>query len=313
MDSNYFMSSSSSKQGSTGSSAGLFTVSRSPSNTKSIQSQSIPVPPAETRPDNMVEPDGMSNDVSRKRWSVEDDKLIASSYHIISIDSVKGNTQNTKDFWARIARYYNKHVTSGNQRKQCTLNAHWFNISPLVNKFNQCIIQTKRENYSGWSDYQVMEAARKLIYSMRNKYLKYEHVWMMVKYEPKWNAGNTSEPASLKKKRMSTSGVDSLLGDEDTTINTNDEEVENRLMGQKKAKRRARTKVIKIDERVSDKWNEYRAINVERMDTIKQMKEVMKGIQETINNNSIGADYAILSKDTNDMTEEQLEIGRIFI
>ncbi|CAN1801748.1 Glutathione S-transferase T2, partial [Linum perenne] len=179
---------SSSKQGSTGSSAGFFTVSRSPSNAKSIQSQSIPVPPAETRPDNMVEPDGMINDVSRKRWSVEDDKLFASSYHIISIDRAKGNTQNTKDFWARIARYYNKHVTSGNQRKQCTLDAHWFNISPLVNKFNQCIIQTKRENHSGWSDYQVMEAARKLFYSMRNKYLKYEHVWMMVKYEPKWNA-----------------------------------------------------------------------------------------------------------------------------
>ncbi|CAN1801747.1 Glutathione S-transferase T2 [Linum perenne] len=261
----------------------------------------------------MVEPDGMINDVSRKRWSVEDDKLFASSYHIISIDRAKGNTQNTKDFWARIARYYNKHVTSGNQRKQCTLDAHWFNISPLVNKFNQCIIQTKRENHSGWSDYQVMEAARKLFYSMRNKYLKYEHVWMMVKYEPKWNAGNTSEPASSKKKRMSTSGVDSLLGDEDTTINTNDEEVENRLMGRKKAKRRAKTKVIKIDERVSNKWNEYRAINVERMDMIKQMKEVMKGIQETVNNNSIGADYAILSKDTSDMTEEQLEIGRIFI
>ncbi|CAN1139060.1 Methionine gamma-lyase [Linum perenne] len=80
-------------------------------------SQSIPILPTETIPDNTEESDGMSN-VDEKKWSVEDDKLLASSYHIISIDSVKGNAQNTNDFWTRIARYFNEHVKSGNQRKQ---------------------------------------------------------------------------------------------------------------------------------------------------------------------------------------------------
>ncbi|CAN1128210.1 hypothetical protein LINPERHAP2_LOCUS4486, partial [Linum perenne] len=52
--------------------------------------QSMPTPPADTRPDDMVESDGMSNDESRKKWTIEDDKLLASSYLIISTDSVKG-------------------------------------------------------------------------------------------------------------------------------------------------------------------------------------------------------------------------------
>ncbi|CAN1152333.1 hypothetical protein LINPERPRIM_LOCUS28868 [Linum perenne] len=50
---------------------------------------SMPTPPADTRPDDMVESDGMSNDESRKKWTIEDDKLLASSYLIISTDSVK--------------------------------------------------------------------------------------------------------------------------------------------------------------------------------------------------------------------------------
>ncbi|CAN1152334.1 hypothetical protein LINPERPRIM_LOCUS28868 [Linum perenne] len=53
---------------------------------------SMPTPPADTRPDDMVESDGMSNDESRKKWTIEDDKLLASSYLIISTDSVKGVT-----------------------------------------------------------------------------------------------------------------------------------------------------------------------------------------------------------------------------
>ncbi|CAN1146406.1 hypothetical protein LINPERPRIM_LOCUS6640, partial [Linum perenne] len=53
--------------------------------------QSMPTPPADTRPDDMVEFDGMSNDESRNKWTIEDDKLLASSYLIISTDSVKGS------------------------------------------------------------------------------------------------------------------------------------------------------------------------------------------------------------------------------
>ncbi|CAN1147462.1 hypothetical protein LINPERHAP2_LOCUS15885, partial [Linum perenne] len=52
--------------------------------------QSMPTPPADTRPDDMVESNGMSNDESRNKWTIEDDKLLASSYLIISTDSVKG-------------------------------------------------------------------------------------------------------------------------------------------------------------------------------------------------------------------------------
>ncbi|CAN1781480.1 Glutathione S-transferase T3 [Linum perenne] len=145
--------------------------------------QSMPTPPADTRPDDMVESDGMINDESHKRWTVEDDKLLASSYLIISTDSVKGNGQNKKDFRERITKYFNDHVTSGNDRTQQSLKSHWFNIIPSVNEFNQCFIQTKRQNHSGWSDDQVMGAARELFYSMRNKHFKYEHEWMMVKDE----------------------------------------------------------------------------------------------------------------------------------
>ncbi|CAN1339531.1 Glutathione S-transferase T3, partial [Linum perenne] len=122
--------------------------------------QSMPTPPADTRPDDMVESDGMSNDESRKKWTIEDDKLLASSYLIISTDSVKGNRQNRKDFWERITKYFNDHDMSGNDRTQQSLKSHWFNIIPSVNEFNQCFIQTKRQNHSGWSDDQVMGAAR---------------------------------------------------------------------------------------------------------------------------------------------------------
>ncbi|CAN1816361.1 hypothetical protein LINPERHAP1_LOCUS27744 [Linum perenne] len=88
------------------------------------QTQSMPIPHADTRPDDMVESDGMSNDESRKRSTIEDDKLLASSYLIISTDSVKGNGQNRKDFWERITKHFNDHDMSGNDRTQQSLKSH---------------------------------------------------------------------------------------------------------------------------------------------------------------------------------------------
>ncbi|CAN1126482.1 hypothetical protein LINPERHAP2_LOCUS3454, partial [Linum perenne] len=58
--------------------------------------QSMPTPPADTRPDDIVESDGMSNDESRNKWTIEDDKLLASSYLIISTDSVKDHAHHRK-------------------------------------------------------------------------------------------------------------------------------------------------------------------------------------------------------------------------
>ncbi|GJU96591.1 glutathione S-transferase T3-like protein [Tanacetum coccineum] len=121
-------------------------------------------------------------------WSQGEEELLMSAWVTISTDNVTGNAQQGKDYWRRITNYYNDYRKSFPPRTQPKVKAHWYQLLPSINDFNQIFIDVKRQYHSGWSDDQLKDAARKLYYSTHNKAFKYEHAWAIVKDEPKWNA-----------------------------------------------------------------------------------------------------------------------------
>lgn len=182
-----------------------------------------------------------SKALNKEKWSHKEDELMISAWLVISTDSVVGTNQQSKDFWKRIVEYYNTHRASFIERKTNVLKSHYYRINPQVNDFNQGFIRLKNEHHSGWSDDQVMEKAREVYYSVHKSQFKYEHVWRMVKDEPKWRGGSSIN-LSGKRAKTSASGTYTSSTDIHASINTNDVEVEVRPIGTKTAKRKGKEK-----------------------------------------------------------------------
>ena len=119
-----------------------------------------------------------NKNLDKTKWSHNEDELMINAYLTISKDSVVGNNQHNKDFWKRIAEYYNTHRALFIERKPSVLKSHYYRINTRVNQFNQAFIRLKNEHHSGWSDDQVMENARELYHSEHNHQFKYEHLNM---------------------------------------------------------------------------------------------------------------------------------------
>ena len=106
-------------------------------------------------------------------------------YLHISNDSKIGTNQKNQDFWRRIREYFMGNE-SGFNRSANNLRSHWHRISGATKKFCEIYNRIKAQKRSGWSDEQITSLARQEYYKDQNYAFKYDHMWEIVKNEPKW-------------------------------------------------------------------------------------------------------------------------------
>ncbi|GKA89954.1 glutathione S-transferase T3-like protein [Tanacetum coccineum] len=163
-----------------------------------------------------------------------------------------------------------------------------------------------RQYHSGWSDDQVKNVARKLYYFAHNKAFKYEHAWVVVKDEPKWNAGSTNEDQT-KRRKTTASGSYTSSSDGQTSINIEDEETQVRPMGKKQAARKQKGKGTTSSAEVNDGLRDLiNNTNTMRMARIDEVNEHIKKIKESYKSSKRIEELQILSQSTQGMTNEQL-------
>ena len=71
-------------------------------------------------------------------------------------------------------------------------------MMPAINGFNQIYNKLLGEYHSGRSDDQLKEYAREVFYQNCKKRFNYEHVWVILKNDPKWRV---TAPISTSSKR----------------------------------------------------------------------------------------------------------------
>uniref|UniRef100_A0A7N0ZWR8 No apical meristem-associated C-terminal domain-containing protein n=1 Tax=Kalanchoe fedtschenkoi TaxID=63787 RepID=A0A7N0ZWR8_KALFE len=241
------------------------------------------------------------------KWSAEEEEMLISSWLTISNDSAVGNSQTRGSFWARVAGYFNTYRKTRIEREESQIKSHYYLMMPQVNEFNGYYNQIVSDHHSGWSDNQIIEAAR-LIWKNAHKKREfpYTHVWEMVKDEPKWATQVGSQNAS-KKTKTTESGAYTSSSNHDIEENTYEgNESESRPIGQKAAKRKMRGKEKK---NVTESTTEDFAQRWKRMEELQAQKlAVLNEIKNKAKDDTLRADYEILMKDTSTMSDQQLVI-----
>nr|XP_043629976.1 uncharacterized protein LOC122601276 [Erigeron canadensis] len=205
-----------------------------------------------------------------------------SAWVTISTDTFTGNGQQGKDFWRRITEYYNEYRKSFSSRTQSKVKAHWYQLLPISNEFNQIFINVEKKYDSGWSDDQIKE-----------------------RKEPKWSGGSMDDGNAKRTKTTSsgsyTSSSDVQSSDVQTSIDVeDDDEVEFRPIGKKKAlgkrKGKATTSNVEVNDSLRDLINQTNSLRMARIDevneNIKDIKESYKSSKRIERNKDFISKYS---------------------
>uniref|UniRef100_A0A7N0URK0 No apical meristem-associated C-terminal domain-containing protein n=1 Tax=Kalanchoe fedtschenkoi TaxID=63787 RepID=A0A7N0URK0_KALFE len=241
------------------------------------------------------------------KWSNEEEEMLISSWLTISNDSAVENSQTRCSFWARVARYFNTYRKTKIEREESQIKSHYYLMMPQVNEFNGYYNQIVSDHHSGWSDTQIIQAAR---LNWKNAHKKrefpYTHVWEMVKDEPKWAAQVGTQNAS-KKTKTSDSGAYTSSSHHDQEDSTHEgNKSESRPIGQKAAKRKMKGKEKKdvnepVAEEFDNRWKRLEELQAQKLAVLNEIKNKAK-------DDTLRADYEILMKDTSKMSDQQLII-----
>ena len=260
------------------------------------QNPSISVPP-QMENINLNAPRNVDVVEKRQAWTPEDDRMLVKAWITISSDSVVGNDQNLKAFWRRIANYFNKHRKSGPERTRTSVKQHWYWLLPQVNEFNQLYNRLLGEHRSGWSDDQIKQHARELYYQSRGKHFTHEHVWVMVKDDPKWQPVIPIS-RSTKRTKNTESGAYTSSSNANTSEDVEVDEVEVRPIGQKAAKDKAKRKG-----KAKDMGDTSANVRAEMWDTWNTKIDNKNKIGENLTEL---AAFDLLLRDVSSMNPEQL-------
>ncbi|KAL4562169.1 hypothetical protein LXL04_034363 [Taraxacum kok-saghyz] len=198
-----------------------------------------------------VDGDDKSHGTNR-RWSVDEEIILAESWATISIDSIVGTDQKGSKFWERITAYYNRHRPDNTPpRVWKRAKAHVYQFYTLVNEFSATINNLSNNRGSGWSDETVLEKTheqwRHNNKVKKNKVFKYEHVWKVLKNSEKYVPQQADHNAFMKSRTIDlnefTRGSSSSPSpNPDSTCELDDYEVRPRPIEQKAAKRKGKFK-----------------------------------------------------------------------
>ncbi|XP_075481304.1 uncharacterized protein LOC142522012 [Primulina tabacum] len=144
-----------------------------------------------------------------------------------------------------------------------------------------------------------------------------EHVWRIVKDRPMFTLQSVDHLVNTKKARTSESGASNTSSNQDASLHVDLNEEENRLMGQKAAKRKEKCKTRSDMECMTTnldnmfaKFTEY--TSMKKVEVEVEMKQKQLEVEEMKAKAAMAKvqlkEYAILSKDTSQMTYEQLII-----
>ncbi|XP_042446387.1 glutathione S-transferase T3-like [Zingiber officinale] len=225
------------------------TIDPSISDKESLMPSSVPatqVPPHSSQEEREVELE--ENESKRRFWSPDEDVVLAKSWATISTDAIIGNDQKDQAFWKRIADYYNKHRPTGSMmRSYQRLKSHYYRFALMVNEFSATYNNFYTHRQSGWSDENVLENALNMWKANNNnKDFKYMHVWRVLKDYEKYTPQSVAH-YSNKKARTSESGGNTSTSNPDTSVDLDDSEIRIRLIEQKAAKRKDKSKAREGD------------------------------------------------------------------
>ena len=148
-------------------------------------------------------------------------------------------------------------------------------MMPTVNAFNQIYNKLLDEHHSGWSDDQLKEHAREIFYQNHKKRFNYEHVWVILKNDPKWRA---TAPLSMSSKRAKDdeSGAYTIS----SNAETNDDEVrpirQKAAKAQLKRKRKAKETAKKGAEDWWGMWNDFLETQKEKIAAAQKLSDATK-------------------------------------
>ncbi|XP_075483823.1 uncharacterized protein LOC142523980 [Primulina tabacum] len=142
-----------------------------------------------------------------------------------------------------------------------------------------------------------------------------EHVWRIVKDRPMFTPQSVDHLVSTKKARTSESGASNTSSNQDASLHVDLNEEENRPMGQKAAKRKRKGKMRSDMECMTTnldnmfaKFTEYTSMKKVEVEMKQKQLEVEEMKAKAAMAKVQLKEYAILSKDTSQMTYEQLII-----
>uniref|UniRef100_A0A7N0U3V0 No apical meristem-associated C-terminal domain-containing protein n=1 Tax=Kalanchoe fedtschenkoi TaxID=63787 RepID=A0A7N0U3V0_KALFE len=139
-----------------------------------------------------------------------------------------------RSFWGRVTDYFNMYRKTKIEREEPQIKSHYYFLMPQVNEFNCYYNQIVSDHHSGWSDNQIIEAARlNWKNAHKNKKFPYMHIWEMVKDEPKWAAQIEAQNASKKAKTSEFGAYTSSSNRDPEEHSYGGNESENRPIGQK--------------------------------------------------------------------------------
>ncbi|XP_062152157.1 glutathione S-transferase T3-like [Alnus glutinosa] len=109
-------------------------------------------------------------------FSMEEDKLLVSSWLNVGMDAVQGANQKYRQFWERVHKYFNEHKEFPFDRIYSSLMNRWSTIQKLVIKFTACLSQIEHLNQSGTTEHDRIQKA-KCVYRSENNNVAfpYEH------------------------------------------------------------------------------------------------------------------------------------------
>ncbi|XP_075473349.1 uncharacterized protein LOC142504356 [Primulina tabacum] len=224
----------------------------------------------------------------RSTWRKVEDDVLARSFVTISDDPIIGNDQKAEAFWGRVASYYNENPSRS-----------------IYSAY-----------HSGHSDEDILWLAYEK-YREENNGIAFnlEHVWRIAKDRPMFTPQSVDHLVGTKKARTSESGVSNISSNQDASLYVDINEEENRPMGLKAAKRKGKGKTKSDIECMTTnldnmfaKFTKYKSIKKAEV----EMKQKQLEVEEMKAKAAIAKvqlkEYAILSKDTSQMTYGQFII-----
>lgn len=150
--------------------------------------------------------------VTINKWSITEEEYLGRAFIHIFVDSNTGNNQKGNDFWARVHKYFCDEIGSS-CRSANNLKSHWHMMANPLHKFTEFYSRNKN---NGSADDQVLSLTKKEYMEEVKTVFKYEHVWDVVKNEPKWFE---LAPFQSKRAKTSVSGDRSTLASDAHTTN----------------------------------------------------------------------------------------------
>ncbi|XP_073022711.1 glutathione S-transferase T3-like [Primulina eburnea] len=256
-------------------------------------------------------------------WKKEEDELLARSYVTMSDDPVIGNDQKGNDFWRRVADHYNENRPAGSSRRALNvIRSHWHNtVQKKVNGFNANYNSVYNTYRSGHSDEDILRFAYEKYRDENNGVaFNLEHVWRIMKTRPLFTPQSDDHLVGTKKARISESGASNTSSNKDASIDLDINEEEIRPIGQKvakiKGKNKAKSSMKDLTTRYDslfESFTQYTDIKKNESEwkqkelAIEEMKaKAALNKSEAKKSKYLLKEYEILSKDTSQMTPEQL-------